>query len=650
MQKASNLVYRPDIDGLRAIAVLAVIFYHAGVPGFSGGFVGVDIFFVISGFLITSIILKEVNEEKFSISRFYERRIRRIFPALYPVIFASFIGAGYLFRSFPFKQFAESLASTAFFCSNLIFWLKSGDYFGAPSAQMPLLHTWSLAVEEQFYIVFPVFLVAINKFFKRKYFLWIFTMAVISFAVSVYGVQVHKSATFYLAPTRAWELLVGSIIALNAIPSIKNNFLRSSTALLGMVFITYSIFFYTEATPFPGCAALLPVLGSGLLLFSGHGNSTAVGKVLSFRPFVFTGLISYSLYLWHWPLLVFSRYYLMRALTPSETVGIITLTFIVSISSWKFIEQPFRGKTSIFVNRRSLFAASALVMTVAFVAGVAIFVNQGLPVRFKDNLMFFALEGDPIWQREWLAKYILVGKNDRAIRLGQKEIPPSYLLWGDSHAQSLSPGLSRVASKYGRAGLIIERDGVGALRLSGTKLSSYSESEFNDILHFIAAHREIKIIFLAARWIKYKDCDEFELSLSSTVNKLIALHREVVLVADVPGLKEDIPHAMFMAYRTNRELRNLLPASIQELLPTRSDYLKDNNRAIAVFRKLSQNPRVRVVYPDAMLIYKGRYSVFKDGQLFYGDSHHLTSAGSNFVSPVFDPIFQTSQAVPPSLY
>ena len=187
MQKIHNLFYRADIDGLRAIAVLAVIFYHAGVPGFSGGFVGVDIFFVISGFLITSIILKEVNEGKFSIARFYERRIRRIFPALYPVILASFIGSWYLFHVVPFKQFAESVATTALFCSNILFWLKSGDYFAAPSADMPLLHTWSLAVEEQFYIVFPLFLVAINQFLKRKYFPRILAMAIISFAVSVYG-------------------------------------------------------------------------------------------------------------------------------------------------------------------------------------------------------------------------------------------------------------------------------------------------------------------------------------------------------------------------------------------------------------------------------------------------------------------------------
>ena len=639
MPKESNLVYRPDIDGLRAVAVLPVIFYHAGIPGFSGGFVGVDIFFVISGFLITSIILKEVNEGKFSIAQFYERRIRRIFPALYPVILATFIGSWYLFHVVPFKQFAESVATTALFCSNILFWLKSGDYFAAPSADMPLLHTWSLAVEEQFYIVFPLFLVAINQFLKRKYFLWILAMAIISFALSIYGMQVNKSATFYMAPTRAWELLVGSIIALNVIPSIKNDFLRSTIALLGMVFIGYSVFFFTEATPFPGTAALLPVLGAGFLLFSGNGNSTAVGKVLSFRPFVFTGLISYSLYLWHWPLLVFSKYYFMRTLTPPETVGIITLTFIVSISSWMFIEQPFRGKAPIFAKRRRLFAASGLVMAVAVVAGIFVFKKNGIPTRFADSKMIFAVESDPVWKPETWAGGSRVDKNVNAVKLGNSKIKPSFVLWGDSHAQALSPGLSSVAKRYGRSGFIISRGGFPPLLLNGTTLQSYSKQEFDDILLFISSHRDLKTVILAASWGGDKDRAEYENSIHRTVHKLVSMDRDVVLVADVPRMKYDIPHAMFMAYRTGRKLQDILPSPLQDLLPTRAEYLKYKDGTLKVFSKLAANPRVRIVYPDFMLIDNGRYRVFQENQLFYIDSGHLSSAGSNYVSPVFEPIF-----------
>ncbi|NMW17488.1 MAG: acyltransferase [Chlorobiaceae bacterium] len=338
---------------------------------------------------------------------------------------ASFIGAWCLFHVVPFKQFDESVATTALFCSNILFWLKSGDYFAAPSAEIPLLHTWSLAVEEQFYIVFPLFLVAINQFLKRKYFPWILAMAIISFAVSVYVMHINKSAAFYLAPTRAWELLVGAIIALNAIHSIKNNFLRNGFSVFGLGMIGYSIFFYTEKTLFPGSAALLPVLGAGLIIYSGQCGGTGIGRFLSLRPLVFTGLISYSLYLWHWPLLVFSKYFLMRELIPPETAGVIILTFIFSFFSWKFIEQPFRSKPPLLVHRSGLFAVSGLVMAVAVIAGVLVFKKDGLPKRFLGNPMIYAMEYDPFWKPESWSQGNLVTDNVKAIRLGT---PQEFLI------------------------------------------------------------------------------------------------------------------------------------------------------------------------------------------------------------------------------
>jgi len=643
INKTSNLVYRADIDGLRAIAVLAVIFYHAGVPGFSGGFVGVDIFFVISGFLITSIILKEVQTGTFSIARFYERRIRRIFPALYPVVFACFIGAAYLFHVIPFKQFGESVATTAIFCSNYFFWLKSGDYFGAPSTELPLLHTWSLAVEEQFYIVFPLFLILINKYLKKKYFPYILAMAIISFACSVYVVNINKSAAFYLAPTRAWELFVGSIISLNVIPLIRTKWLRSSVALLGILCISYSVLFYTEATLFPGMSALLPVLGAGLVIFSNQGGSSFVCRVLSFRPLVFTGLISYSLYLWHWPLLVFSKYYLMHDLIPQETVGVIVLTFIVSIFSWKFIEKPFRAKSPIF-TRNHIFAVSGVVMLVAFVAGGIVFLKNGEPDRFADNAMIFSIENDPVWKPEMWKGGELVGKNITAVRLGEEKKSPSFLLWGDSHAQALFPGLSVVAKHHGSAGFLISRGGVPPLLMIGSKKESYSGQEFADILRFISVHKELKTVILASSWGGNKE-RAYELSLLYTIQKLLSMDRDVVLVADVPRMKYDIPHAMFMAYRTNRKLQDILPSPLYDLLPTRADYLNYNKGIITVFNNLAVNPRVTIIYPDSMLLDNGRYRISKDNQLFYMDNGHLSSAGSHFISPVFDPIFKNNHTL-----
>jgi len=267
-----KLTYRPDIDGLRAIAVLSVLFFHTNIPGFSGGFVGVDIFFVISGFLITSIILKDIEEEKFSIARFYERRIRRIFPALFPVIAFTLVVGAYLFDANAFKDLGQSVTATTLFSSNILFWREAG-YFDAPSLYKPLLHTWSLAVEEQFYIFFPLALLFIHRFLKKRYSPWLVIAFVLSLGISVWGVYHKQAATFYLVPTRAWELLAGSMLALGVFPNASSVWLRNILSVTGLGLIVYSVGFYTEATLFPGYNAIAPVLGAGLIIYTSRGGA-----------------------------------------------------------------------------------------------------------------------------------------------------------------------------------------------------------------------------------------------------------------------------------------------------------------------------------------------------------------------------------------
>jgi len=262
--------YRPYIEGLRAIAVLAVLFFHTQVPGFSGGFVGVDIFFVISGYLITSIILKDIRENRFSIARFYECRIRRIFPALFPVMVVVLAVGAYLFDKSAFKNLGESITATTLFSSNIVFWRESG-YFGATSLEKPLLHTWSLAVEEQFYIIFPIELMLIGRYLKGRYLPLVLVAFVLSFVASVSGVTHYSGATIYLVPTRAWELLTGSLLAIGVFPAPSSSWQKNLFAIVGLAFLIGSIVWYTEATPFPGLAALLLALGSGLIIHSGRG-------------------------------------------------------------------------------------------------------------------------------------------------------------------------------------------------------------------------------------------------------------------------------------------------------------------------------------------------------------------------------------------
>ena len=393
--------YRPDIDGLRAIAVLSVIFFHTGISGFSGGFVGVDVFFVISGYLITSIILKDIKSGEFSIARFYERRIRRIFPPLFTVITFTVVVSAFLFDSNSFESFGRSITATTFFCSNVLFWKESG-YFDASSITKPLLHTWSLAVEEQFYIFFPLLLIGITRFSKNRYLQWIVGISLVSLMMSIIGVYTHQVITFYLLPTRAWELLFGSFLSLEVIPKLESNVQRNLVSFIGLSLIIFSICFYTESTLFPGVAALAPVLGASFIIHSGKGGASIVKKLLSYKPIVYIGLISYSLYLWHWPLIVFSKYLIMRELTFFETLGIIITTFIISVISLKFIEKPFRVNYPLISNRK-IFVISSFIMSMSSIIGLIIYYQNGMPYRSAANKDVLFVQRD--WNKE---PYVLI--------------------------------------------------------------------------------------------------------------------------------------------------------------------------------------------------------------------------------------------------
>ena len=300
--------YRREIDGLRALAVLPVIFFHAGFPTFRGGFVGVDVFFVISGYLITTIILAELEQGKFSIINFYERRARRILPALFLVMFVCLPLAWLWLLPQEMKSFSQSLVAVSAFASNVLFWRTSG-YFETAAELKPLLHTWSLAVEEQYYLLFPVFLMLTWRLGKR----WIVGLLACVFVVSLAAAQwnavAKPTATFFLLPTRGWELLVGAFVALyfskdrNKIPA---KLLCEVGGAVGFVLITYSIFAFDKQTPFPSFYALVPTIGTALIILYAT-QSTLVGQLLGNRVCVGVGLISYSAYLWHQPLFAFAR-------------------------------------------------------------------------------------------------------------------------------------------------------------------------------------------------------------------------------------------------------------------------------------------------------------------------------------------------------
>ena len=293
--------YRKEIDGLRALAVLPVIFFHTGLSTFSGGYVGVDIFFVISGYLITSLILNEQKTGAFSIVDFYERRARRILPALTVVLFATTLAAYTILDPWLLKQFSQSLVSVASFSSNVFFYLKSG-YFSAASDQIPLIHTWSLAVEEQYYLFFPILVVLLWPYGQRALIWLLILVALFSLALADYLSDKSVDANFYLIFSRAWELFSGSIIAFVPRHNIDTDrWIKDSLSTLGLILLAYSIFFFDESTPFPSIFTLVPVIGTSLIILFSDPH-TIVGRFLSKKILVTIGLMSYSLYLWHHPI------------------------------------------------------------------------------------------------------------------------------------------------------------------------------------------------------------------------------------------------------------------------------------------------------------------------------------------------------------
>lgn len=376
------MIYRPEIDGLRAVAVLPVILFHAGIGLFEGGFVGVDVFFVISGYLITSILIEDIVRGRFSLLRFYERRARRILPALFFVVACTIPFAILWMLPTQLRDYAQSLMAVSLFSSNFLFWMESG-YFEAGADLKPLLHTWSLAIEEQFYVIFPVLLFALWKLGRRAV-IWILAMiAVVSLGLAEWGWRDHPAANFFLAPGRVWELLAGSFCAF----ALHRRTLPGNdvAAALGLLAIGVAVFLFDDTTPFPSLYTLLPVIGVLLIILFGQ-QGTRVAALLSMKPIVGIGLISYSAYLWHQPMFAFAR---IRSLTePSLALmlGLAVLSLILAAFSWRFVEQPFRaGPNTRLKTQSGVFAIS--IAGLVLIAGIGAWghINKGLPDRFPAH-------------------------------------------------------------------------------------------------------------------------------------------------------------------------------------------------------------------------------------------------------------------------
>lgn len=374
------MIYRKEIDGLRALAVVPVILFHAGFEWIRGGYIGVDIFFVISGYLITSILLKEQQQGTFSIVNFYERRARRILPALFIVLLVCLPFAWFWLLPHELKAFGKSIIAVVTFASNLLFWLET-DYFTADAELIPLLHTWSLAVEEQFYIIFPLFL----AFFSRKNTLLMVTIvafiALLSLGMTEWGWRYFAEGNFYLIPFRAWELMIGALTAFYLFYKPQpQGMVCHLGSLLGLALIVLAIFFLDKSIPFPSLYALVPTLGTALIILFANDH-TWVNKLLSLKLFVMIGLVSYSAYLWHQPLFVFARAYYMEMPNASIMAGLSLASILLGYISWRYIEAPFRDKRRF--SQRQIFVASLLTGGIFVLIGTALVLSDGAMYRFE---------------------------------------------------------------------------------------------------------------------------------------------------------------------------------------------------------------------------------------------------------------------------
>lgn len=537
--------YRADIDGLRSIAVLSVVLFHLDKAFLPGGFAGVDVFFVISGFLITGIVNREIEGGRFSIVAFYERRIRRIFPALIAVVLSVMTIGAIVLMPDELRELGATAVAATLSASNFLFWWQT-DYFAGAAEHKPLLHTWSLAVEEQFYIILPPLLMLSHRFAKAHVKLILAGLTVISFALSCVWTVIDASGNYYLPHTRAWELLIGSLLALGIVPGIRSRLGNELVAAAGLLLMLSPFVLLNGDMAFPAWNALSTCLGTAALIHS--GGETRVGRLLSLKPMVGLGLISFSVYLVHWPLIVFTKYTLLREPTLAESVGLLAVILVLGWASWRFVEQPFRSKDR--VPRIRLFQGAFAAVALICLAGAASFLTNGFPQRFGANLQVAAaptkrsdsadscfMQGG--WQTWPGAKcFLLEGSG------------APTLLWGDSHANQYVGALRKNGQKLDKPILLFASAGCPPVLGVEVPLRKHCAENNRQVLRIIREYGVDRVV-MSSYWERVLDANDIDLSaVTRTVRTLKDEGLEVAII----GANPDFPFAnpKYLAMRLER--------------------------------------------------------------------------------------------------
>ena len=542
------MIYRREIDGLRALAVVPVILFHAGFQAFSGGFVGVDVFFVISGYLITSIILAELETGTFSVVNFYDRRARRILPALFVVMLACLPFAWLWLLPDYLKSFSQSLVAVPVFASNILFWITSG-YFEPAAELKPLLHTWSLAVEEQYYVFFPLFLMLTWRLGRRWILPILAVLLVVSLAAAEWGSHAEPVPTFFLLPTRGWELLIGAFAAFflfgkdtdTAVP-LK---LAQPLAILGLLLIGYATLVFDKKTPFPGLYALVPTIGTAFIILFATRH-TVVGKLLGSGAFVGVGLLSYSAYLWHQPLFAFARHRSVDEPSHLQYGVLAVLALALAYLSWKFVETPFRNRNRIGRKRVFLIggAFSAFFVTIGLVGQV----NAGFVQRLSADQRKVNAYLDYDFKRTFREGVCFLRPEQPPSDFADvcrevKADAPTLLIWGDSHAAALSIGLRQVH------GNVIQYNASACPPIIDTDFPARPRCHaVNDFVVREVGRLKPDRIFLDGNWYAYRDWNIYKnLDLTIAAIRRASPSSEITIVGVAAQWPRGVPEIMIKA-------------------------------------------------------------------------------------------------------
>jgi len=613
---------RLDIQGLRAIAVLSVVIFHAWPAALPGGYIGVDIFFVISGYLISSILIKDIEGQRYSIVEFYRRRIARIFPALYLMLAAVAVGGYVVLTPDGLKELGRNLVSTTFFVSNIDFWLLTGYFDGAADLK-PLLHTWSLAVEEQFYIVYPPLLYLLLSRLGRSRVTWLaMGGAALGLAFSELAVHRWPTAAYFLAPSRAFELLIGCALACGATRPAPQRWAGIASAT-GLALIALPLAIYSNATPFPGLAAAVPTLGTALIIWAGGRAAPAGNRWISTPPLRFFGDISYSLYLWHWPVLAYARNLYGLELPPTVAAAAVVLAVMLGLASFHLVEQPVLQRRP---STRTCFQWGAA-MNLGAVALAALFVmGQGLPARFTPEVHALFEARNDFNSRRGLChndagKPIPYARN---CSYGAAGTAPDVAVWGDSHGTELVAALGEQARLSGRSLLQITASACPPALGFKSKERPHCDELNRQTLDGLLGDPHIKTVLLVANPARYDEA-MLEQGFRATVERLAASGKKIVLVSAIPVMTQDPPAFVGRAKSLSHDL--------ESLGRPRQAYEQETGQWQAFVQALHIQYQTGYFEPASLLCDAKLCHMYqRDTGVLYFNSDHLSLKGASLVA------------------